>query len=60
MSATGEIRFYDFATHRTRLIQDLGDVPTFIGLAVSLDRKTYLYSVRDENGRNLMLVENFR
>lgn len=57
--ADREIRFYDFATHRSRLIQALGHVNTFYRLAVSPDRKTFLYSVWQENGRNLMLVQNF-
>jgi Tol biopolymer transport system component/tRNA A-37 threonylcarbamoyl transferase component Bud32 len=55
-----EIRFYDFVTRRSRVIQALGDVDTFIGLTVSPDRKTFLYSVAQDHGRNLMLVENFR
>ena len=33
---------------------------TFIGLAVSPNRKSFVYSVGRENGRNLMLMENFR
>jgi hypothetical protein len=33
---------------------------TWVGFTVSPDRKTFLYSVRRENGSNLMLVENFR
>jgi eukaryotic-like serine/threonine-protein kinase len=55
-----EIRFYDFATRRSRWIQDLGNVQTWVGFTVSPNRKTFLYSVRRENGSNLMLVENFR
>jgi Tol biopolymer transport system component len=55
-----EVRFYDFAAHQPRLIQTLGDVNIFLGIAVSPDRKSFLYSVEQENGSNLMLVENFR
>lgn len=55
-----EIRFYDFAARKSRLIQALGNVNTFLGLAVSPDRKIFLYPVWQENSRNLMLVENFR
>lgn len=55
-----EIRFYNFATHQSRLIQTLGDVNIMLGLAVSPDRKSFLYSVEQDNGTNLMLVENFR
>lgn len=55
-----EIRFYNFATQGARVIQDLGKVLTANGLAVSPDGKTFLYSIAQDNGRNLMLVDNFR
>ncbi|HEX7361548.1 MAG TPA: protein kinase [Bryobacteraceae bacterium] len=55
-----EIRFYDFAARKSRLIQALGNVDTFLCLAISPDRKTFLYPVWQEDSRNLMLVENFR
>ncbi len=55
-----EIRWYGFATHQSRLIQSLGDVSTYSGFAVSPDRKVFLYTVRQDSGRNLMLVDNFR
>jgi dipeptidyl aminopeptidase/acylaminoacyl peptidase len=55
-----EIRFYDFASHQSRLIQALGDVSILSGLSVSPDRKIFLYTVREDSGRNLMLVDNFR
>ena len=55
-----EIRFYDFATLRSSLIQPLGEVDTYLGFAVSPDRKAFLYPVQKENGGNLMLIENFR
>lgn len=55
-----EIRFYDFATGRSQLTQSLGNISILFGLSVSADRKTFLYSVVQNNGRNLMLLENFR
>ena len=55
-----ELRFYDFGTHRSRLIQALGDSRGGLGLAVSPDRKTFLYSVMQGSGANLMVVDNFR
>lgn len=54
-----EIRFYDFPSRGSRLIQALGNADIHIGLTVSPDRKIFLYSVAGDNGRNLMLVENF-
>ena len=54
-----EIRFYDFAARRARLIQALGDVDTYYGLTVSPDGKSFLYTLQHQS-RNLMLVENFR
>jgi hypothetical protein len=56
----GEIRFYDFATRRERLVQALGDVTLLFGFSVSPDRKTFLYSADRGTTNNLMLVENFR
>ena len=54
-----EIRFYDFATRQSRLIQAFENVNTFKGLSVSPDGKTFLYSVWEDRGHELMLVENF-
>jgi eukaryotic-like serine/threonine-protein kinase len=56
----GEIRFYDFATRRERLVQPLGDVEFVFGLSVSPDRKTFLYSALAGPTSDLMLVENSR
>jgi hypothetical protein len=56
----GEIRFYDFATRRERLVQPLGDVEFLFGFSVSSDRKSFLYSVEPVTAADLMLVENFR
>jgi serine/threonine protein kinase len=54
-----ELRFYDFATRRLRLLQALGAVGGY-GLSVSPDRKRFLFGSPQGNGRDLMLVENFR
>jgi eukaryotic-like serine/threonine-protein kinase len=54
-----ELRFYDFATRKSRLIQPLGDVSSN-GLSVSPDRKKFLFFSWHGSGRDLMLVENFR
>ena len=51
----GEIRFYDFARRRERLVQALGDVEFGFGLW-----KTFLYSAQTGSTNDLMLVENFR
>jgi hypothetical protein len=55
-----EIRFYDFAKRQSRPIQMLGEVNTYVCLAVSPDRKNFFFSVRENNGRDLTLVDNFR
>jgi serine/threonine protein kinase/Tol biopolymer transport system component len=55
-----EIRFYDFATGRSQLMQSLGNISILFGLSVSANRKTFLYSMVQNSGRNLMLLENFR
>jgi hypothetical protein len=54
-----ELRFYDFAKRRSRLLQALGAVGGY-GLSVSPDRKRFLFGSPQGNGRDLMLVENFR
>jgi Tol biopolymer transport system component len=55
-----ELRFYDFATRRSRPIQALGVVGGGYGLSVSPDRKRFVFGSPQGNGRDLMLVENFR
>ena len=54
-----EIRFYEFATGKTRKIQtierEVGNL-----LAVSPDGRTILYAQEDQSGSDLMLVDNFR
>jgi Tol biopolymer transport system component len=53
------IRFKDLATGSDRVVVPIqGKV--WWGLAVSPDRRTFLYPLSDESGSDLMLVENFR
>ena len=53
------IRFKDFATGLIRTIVPIeGNVSS--GLAVSPDRRSFLYCTYNEGGSYLMLVENFR
>ena len=54
----GILYFFDFATGRlTSLLTIQG---WYLGLAVSPDRRTILYSQREALSGSLMLVENFR
>jgi Tol biopolymer transport system component/predicted Ser/Thr protein kinase len=55
-----EIRFFNFATRAERVVQALGQVRFSSGFAVSPDRKTFLYSLVEGAGSDLMMVENFR
>jgi hypothetical protein len=55
-----ELRFYDFATRRSRPLQALGAVSGGYGLSVSPDRKRFVFGSPQGSGRDLMLVENFR
>ncbi len=54
-----ELVFLDLATSEKRVLTRL-DGPIFQGLAVSPDRKTFLYSRYEDPNIDLMLVENFR
>ena len=57
--ASSDIRFYEFATGKTRKILTIErDISDYI--AVSPDGRTILYTQMDEAGSDLMLVENFR
>jgi len=56
---TAEIRFYDFAGRRSRAISEI-EAPLGLGLAVSSDRKIFLFSKFVAAGLDLMLIENFR
>jgi serine/threonine protein kinase len=59
-SSSLEIQCYDFATGQSQLTQSLGNIRILFGLSVSANRKTFLYSVVQDSGRNLKLLENFR
>ena len=53
------IRFKDFATGSNRVVVPIQGSPSW-GLTVSPDRRTFLYTLSDDSGSDLMLVENFR
>lgn len=53
----GRIEFFDFATHKRTLIADV-DKPT-IGLALSPDKRSLLYSRNEFEDYEIMLVKNF-
>jgi hypothetical protein len=57
-----QIRFFDFARHRTYVIGTLaGVLEDWVGgLTVSPDSRTIVYSQRTYRTREIMLVENFR
>jgi Tol biopolymer transport system component/DNA-binding winged helix-turn-helix (wHTH) protein len=54
-----EIRFHEFAGGQTHVVGDVGG-PLALGLAVSPDRKTFLFSKFSDAGSDLMMIENFR
>ena len=53
------LSFYDFATRQSRTITQI-DGPVYMGLAVSLDGRTFLFSRSAVFGSDLMLIDNFR
>ena len=54
---TSSVRFFDFATGTTTQI--VKTKPPDLGLGVSPDGRTLLYSQVDHTGSNIMLIENF-
>jgi Tol biopolymer transport system component len=54
-----EIRFYEFATRRSRLVS-LIEGRLGLYLSVSPDRQTFLFSLVHSQGSDLMLIENLR
>jgi hypothetical protein len=54
-----DIRFYDFATRTTRSVADI-EGAVHLGLAVSTDRTSFLFSKVIDSGSELMMIENFR
>jgi hypothetical protein len=53
------IQFLRFATDRIEPVLKIGK-PSAAGLTISPDRRTLLFTVYEETGSDLMLVENFR
>jgi hypothetical protein len=53
------LQFFDFSDARTRTLAHLRR-PIAIGLAVSRDGRTVLYTQVDDVAGDLMMVENFR
>ena len=53
------LQFFDFSNARTRTLAHL-ERPISIGLAVSRDGRTVLYTQIDDVAGDLMMVENFR
>jgi hypothetical protein len=53
------IRFFSFATGKVEVVTQLVKPPA-LGLAVSPDETWLLYSQYDQEGSDLMLVDNFR
>jgi len=58
-TGVSHIRFKDFTTGSDRVVVPI-EGKVWWGLTVSSDRRTFLYSLSDESGSDLMLVENFR
>jgi len=55
------IEFFDFATRKVKQVAVLGKIDIFHqGIAVSPDRRYIIYTQEDNNGGDIMLVENFR
>ena len=52
------IQFFSFASKKTRVVATL-EKPVFHGFTVSPDGRWILYSQIDQQGKDLMLVENF-
>ena len=53
------LQFFDFATGKNRVLARI-DLSPSIGLTVSPDRKTILYTAYKPINYDLVLVENFR
>jgi len=54
-----DIRFHEFASGQTRIVSEI-EGTLELGLAVSPDRKTFLFTKYSDAGADLMLIENFR
>jgi Tol biopolymer transport system component/DNA-binding winged helix-turn-helix (wHTH) protein len=58
-SNQSSIDFFEYATGKRTTLLKLGK-PYWVGMALSADQKSLLYSVVDSAGSNLMLVDHFR
>jgi len=58
-AGTYALRFYDFANRRSRTLSSIEQTPN-LGLTVSPDCQTFLFSIRNPESSDLMLIENFR
>ena len=56
---TAEVRFHEFATERSRSVSAI-DAQPGLGLSVSPNRRTILFTKYVSAGIDLMLIENFR
>ena len=54
------MQLYRFATGKSEPIVNIEERRANLGLSVSPDRKTFLYSAYTRLGENLMLVEGFK
>ena len=57
--AADEDRFHEFSTGRSRVVSSIPGQLN-LGLLVSPDRKTFLFTKVMSAGSDLMLIENFR
>jgi hypothetical protein len=55
-----EIAFWNASSRRVRSVASLGDVQVWLGLSVSADERSFVYSQRDRYESDLLLVENFQ
>jgi hypothetical protein len=58
-SGTYALQFYSSVNHSNRTLSSIEQTPA-LGLTVSPDRKTFLFSIRNPDRSDLMLIENFR
>lgn len=58
-TARARLRFFDFASAQSRILADLGE-RVGLGLGVSPDGRTILFTRADNPSSDLMMVENFR
>ena len=54
-----EIRFFRFSNRRSEIVGKIID-PIHLGLTVSPDRQTFLFTKITDSGADLMMIENFR